>query len=281
MHRDSWLDKPQIGRLETLLLGIGGILAIGAIDYATGYEVRLFPLYFLPIAFVGWRLSRPFVLGMAVLSSLTWAAANLLAGKTYTHTTTWPINTLSQLTAFTVIGLLVSDLRRRLRAEEKLSRRDPLTDLPNSRAFYEHGDMLLAIARRTARPVTVAYMDLDNFKQVNDVQGHLEGDRALIEAARVLQGHFRESDLVARLGGDEFASLQVETNLEAARASLERVRDKLVAAMKHNGWPITVSVGGASYSRAPAALEEAIHHADSLMYRAKMEGKNQVCIEDA
>jgi diguanylate cyclase (GGDEF)-like protein len=250
------------------------VLLTGVVDYVTGYEMRLFPLYFLPIAFVAWRLSRPYTLAVSILSSATWAFSNFLAGRVYASAFTWPINILSQLIAFGAVGILVSDLRRRLLVEKDLNRQ-----LLNSRAFYERGDMLLAITRRWAKPFTIAYMDLDNFKEINDVRGHMEGDRTLKEAASILKAHFRSSDLVARLGGDEFAVLLFDTGADAARLSLNRVRDLLVAAMSRNGWPVTVSVGAASYVSAPQKLKEAIHLADSLMYQAKRQGKNRVCIE--
>ena len=121
----------------TLSLGITGVIFVGVIDHLTGYEVRLFPLYFLPIAFVAWRLSRPYALALSALSSLTWALANFLAGKVYSSPFTWPVNVLSQLAAFATVGVLVSDLRRRLLAEKELNRQDQLTALLNSRAFYE------------------------------------------------------------------------------------------------------------------------------------------------
>jgi diguanylate cyclase (GGDEF)-like protein len=274
--------KEVVGKiLPIFLAGVLGVLLTGVVDYVTGYEMRLFPLYFLPIAFVAWRLSRPYALALSALSSATWAFSNFLAGRVYASPFTWPVNIVSQLVAFGAVGILVSDLRRRLLAEEDLNRQDPLTALLNSRAFYERGDMLLAITRRYAKPFTIAYMDLDNFKEINDMRGHMEGDRTLKEAARVLKTHFRSSDLVARLGGDEFAVLLFNTGADAARLSLNRVRDLLVAAMSRNGWPVTVSVGAASYASAPPTLNEAIHLADSLMYQAKRQGKNRVCIEAA
>jgi len=267
-------NKPLI-----LAVGIGGVIFTGVIDHITGYDVRLFPLYFLPIAFIAWRLPRPYALALSVMSSLSWALSNFLAGKVYLSPITWPINVVSQMVAFGTIGILVSDLRRRLLAEKVLSRQDQLTALLNSRAFYESGDLLLAFAHRSNRPVTFAYMDLDNFKEINDECGHLEGDRALRAVAEVLKSHFRASDLIARFGGDEFVMLLFDTDLDEAHTSLHRVRDLLAATMKRNGWPITLSMGAVSYRRMPQTLKEAIHEADSLMYRAKRDGKNRVQIE--
>jgi diguanylate cyclase (GGDEF)-like protein len=271
---------PAYARKPLLLVaGTAGVIVIGVADYLTGYEVRIFPLYFLPVAFVAWDLSRASTLALAAMSAATWACSNWLAGKVYASSLTWPINVASQLAAFAVVGLLVTELRQRLRSEQDLSRCDSLTSLPNSRAFFERGELLLAIARRSGRPLTLAYLDLDNFKAINDERGHREGDRALNEAAEALRSHFRSSDLVARMGGDEFAALLIDTGVDGARTSLGRVHELVDAAMQRNGWPATVSVGAVCYVRAPLTLEGAIHEADTAMYRAKRSGKNRVHIE--
>jgi len=268
-----------MGKPLTLVVAIAWVMLTGVIDYVTGYEIRLFPLYFLPVAFVAWNMPRNVVLALAALSSATWAYSNWLAGRVYSSLFIWPINIASQFIAFAAVGILVAELRRRLMLEQGMSRSDPLTALLNRHAFYERGAMLLAIARRSARPLTLAYMDLDDFKQVNNERGHQEGDRALNQAAEVLRGHFRSSDLVARLGGDEFAILLVDTGPDAARLSLDRLRDVMAEAMQRGGWPVTVSVGAVCFLRAPQTIEEAIHEADVLMYQAKKSGKNRVHID--
>ncbi len=186
---------------------------------------------------------------------------------------------MTQLIAFGTVGILVAQVRSKLTLALELSRQDSLTSLPNSRAFYESAELLLAVARRSGGSLTIAYLDLDNFKHVNDERGHQEGDRALKVTADVLKGHFRASDLVARLGGDEFAIMLPDTGADAARTSLERVSALLASSMRGNGWPITVSIGAVFFVCAPATLERAVSGADALMYRAKKTGKNRVHIE--
>jgi diguanylate cyclase (GGDEF)-like protein len=259
------------------VIGLLGIAVIGALDYSTGYEIRLMPLYFLPIAFAAWRLPGWAALTFAVLGAATWAVSNWLAGRIYPPPIL-TINFASQLVAFAVVGYLVAELRRRLGREQQLSRQDPLTGLPNSRAFYEHGERILALARRSGRQITLAYFDLDDFKKVNDDHGHCEGDRALTETAAGLAGLMRESDFVARLGGDEFAILLPDTGADAARISLERLQNEIVLRMRRNGWPVSVSIGAVTYQQAPGTLEDAVHDADSVMYRAKESGKNRVLV---
>ncbi|MBI3072231.1 MAG: GGDEF domain-containing protein [Deltaproteobacteria bacterium] len=120
---------------------------------------------------------------------------------------------------------------------------------------------------------------LDDFGLLNNERGHAEGDRALTTVAEVLTCQVRASDLVARLGGDEFAILMHDTGPDAARTSLERIRNLVAAAMRREKWPVAVSIGAVAYARAPSTVREAIRGADSVMYRAKRGGKNSVQIE--
>ncbi|HTC77354.1 MAG TPA: diguanylate cyclase, partial [Terriglobales bacterium] len=102
-----------------------------------------------------------------------------------------------------------------LAAEKELSRSDPLTGLPNRRAFYEVALAEADRARRYRHPLSLAYLDVDNFKQVNDDYGHDAGDELLVRVAEVLRRNLRNNDIVARLGGDEFAMLLPETPASA------------------------------------------------------------------
>jgi diguanylate cyclase (GGDEF)-like protein len=262
-----------------LVLCAVAVAAVGLVDYVTGYEIRAYPLYFAPIAFGAWRLPRLWSFLVAVASVMAWAVSNAAAGAQYTEDYVWLINACAHFLAFALIAVLISELRRRLAIERDLSRVDPLTGLANSRAFYERAEVLLAIARRTGAPLTLAYIDLDNFKTVNDEHGHPEGDRALAEVAKVLRTCSRASDIAARLGGDEFAVILHDARPDVAQATLERLRVRVLEAMAENRWPITLSVGALSYPRAPETLEKAVQDADAVMYRVKQAGKDRILVE--
>ena len=165
--------------------------------------------------------------------------------------------------------------------EQGLSRTDPLTSLLNSRAFYEEGDRLLALCRRKGRPITMAYLDLDNFKAVNDERGHQAGDDLLRRVAALLQASIRPSDLAARLGGDEFAVLLPEVGAPDAAVMLERLRSLLADTLGANQPSVSSSIGGVTFVTAPGSVEEMVHQADSRMYLAKTTGKNRVQLEIA
>jgi diguanylate cyclase (GGDEF)-like protein len=268
-----------VPRAAVLAVALAAIAVVGGFDYVTGTEVRVIPLYFLPVALVAWRLSRTTTLAVAVVATAAWTLANYAGGRHYSHGYVWPINATTQLIAFALIGLLVAELQRRLRLERELARADGLTGLPNRRAFVERGAILLALARRARRPITVAYLDLDHFKQVNDQRGHHAGDRVLARTAEALRSACRSTDLLARLGGDEFAVLLPDTGADRASVALERMRSAVAASMKAHGDACTASIGAAAYTRAPLTLDDALHDADGVMYRAKLEGRDRVRIE--
>jgi diguanylate cyclase (GGDEF)-like protein len=152
---------------------------------------------------------------------------------------------------------------------------DPLTSLPNRRAFEDAWKRELASAHRHGYPVAVALVDIDHFKQVNDKHGHLEGDRCLQAVGEVLRQTVRSADVVARLGGDEFVIALPYTNLEGALRIAERLRH--MVATSDQGPPCNISVGVACTDQTPDEALLAI--ADKALYLAKSEGRNRVAAE--
>jgi diguanylate cyclase (GGDEF)-like protein/PAS domain S-box-containing protein len=163
-----------------------------------------------------------------------------------------------------------------LEMEKRLSRSDALTGLANRRAFYESAEIERKRAARYSRPLSLAYIDLDNFKQVNDQSGHETGDQVLVTVANVLRKNIRAESVVARLGGDEFALLLPEADHIAASFVIAKLHGLLNKAMQEEDWPITFSVGMVTYEKPPESTEQMVHAADALMYSVKHEGKNRV-----
>lgn len=249
---------------------------VACLDYITGTQIRVFPLYYLPIGLAAWKLPRRAAILAAVGATVAWEVSNSLASEGAGPVYVQAINICTQLLAFLLIGLMLSTLRRRSILEASSSRTDALTGLSNRRGFAEHAEFVLRLARRAGQPLTIAYIDLDSFKLVNDWHGHETGDRALRLAAEVLREAGRASDLTARLGGDEFVMVLPDTGPEAATQALERLRLAMAARMKAQGWPVTASIGAVCFATTPATLEQAIHAADTVMYEVKEEGKDRV-----
>ena len=190
-----------------------------------------------------------------------------------------------------VVDLLVSALEGpavaidnalALQRAEALSVTDDLTQLYNSRYLNQVLRREVKRASRSGRPLSLLFIDLDGFKAVNDTHGHLAGSAALVEAAGVIRGSARETDVVARFGGDEFALILPDTGSEGAAAVGDRVRERIDAyaflAGKGLDIHMTVSVGVATLPDVAASAEELVRAADVAMYRVKESGKNNVFI---
>lgn len=169
-------------------------------------------------------------------------------------------------------------LEQTLEAEAELARRDFLTGVANRRAFYERAEMEAARATLESGPITVAYLDIDGFKSVNDWGGHEAGDQLLVLMARTLVGHVRKTDLVGRLGGDEFAVLFPGTGGEDAKRILAKLHSELSAALENAPGKVSCSIGGATSLNGAEGADELIRKADEAMYRAKKAGKNCVMV---
>jgi two-component system, cell cycle response regulator len=163
---------------------------------------------------------------------------------------------------------------------EGLASIDAKTGTYNFRYFKERLEEEFARARRYSRPLSLLLIDLDGFKQVNDRHGHLCGSRALVEAAAIIRGCARETDVAARFGGDEFAIVLPDTDGTGAVAVGERLRDRLCAGrfLEAEGLsvPLTASIGIATLPDVASSAEELLRAADVAMYRVKTAGKNGI-----
>ncbi len=167
-----------------------------------------------------------------------------------------------------------------LQKAEALSVTDDLTRLYNSRYLNQALRRETKRAIRSARPLSLLFLDLDGFKMVNDNHGHLAGSKALAEAATIIRGCARETDIVARFGGDEFALILPDTGHEGALQVATRIRDRVGAALflASDGLSLhlTVSVGVATLPDSVGSAEELLRAADAAMYQVKASGKNGI-----
>lgn len=177
---------------------------------------------------------------------------------------------------------LMSDLteEERLRAEAMRARIDHLTGLMNRRGFFENARLLFSLAARQAKPVTFAYIDVDNLKNLNDMFGHSVGDQALKGVGTMLTSAVRSSDVVGRLGGDEFAIVLLGINASDANELFDRLHKQLSEMMRARGWESGVSIGVVTFADSIPDIQEVIKYADALMYKAKKNGKGRVIYEE-
>ena len=157
---------------------------------------------------------------------------------------------------------------------------DGLTQIHNKRYLYEALDREITRSHRHDRNLAVLMFDIDHFKRINDVHGHLAGDFVLKELARVVQSRIRRDEVFARYGGEEFAIILPETSLEGAAALAETLRQKVAEHLfvfQADRIKVTVSIGAAILSDTDRNATELIKRADEKLYQAKNSGRNRVC----
>jgi diguanylate cyclase (GGDEF)-like protein len=275
------VPKPGEPSARVVLAGsVVLVLVVAYVDYATGIELRVFPLYFLPVLAVALRFGRGPGLAAAAACAVAWALSNHLAGMRVGRTDIFALNVLVMAVAFASVALLGAAQRRFLERERALSRTDSLTGVLNGRGFYEAAAVELARSARYRHPVTLAYVDLDDFKAVNDRLGHARGDAVLVAVAHALRRACRSTDVVGRLGGDEFVVLLPETDRAAAEAALGKLRSRTQEAASQGEARMTASIGSVSWATPPADVETLVREADQAMYAAKAAGKDALrCFE--
>lgn len=259
-----------------LAIAMLAVIFIGYVNRLAGLEMSASILYLLPVAVVSWCARKREGTFIALASSVSWSAAEWLAGRTYSHPLIFYWNLAVMFGFFLTVNFTLSGLKESLEKEQKLARVDALTGVLNVRYFYELADREIERSRRYGHPLTLLYLDCDNFKQVNDQFGHQSGNRLLRILAATLKNNTRGPDLVARLGGDEFAILMPETGKQITSRTLETLHKRMVDTLLEDGWPVTLSMGAAIYLKAPESLDEMIRSADRLMFMAKNKGKNRV-----
>ncbi len=264
---------------QVAALAMVGILLVGAVDVATGRELLMGLFYLGPVTLAAWYGGKRAGLAIALAAGGAWLLADTIGGVTYSHPAIPFWNGLVRLGFFLVTSSLLSALRVHLDAERRLARIDGLTGVFNRQAFIERLEYALALAAREQRPLTLAYVDVDNFKRINDRHGHEEGDRVLRIVAQTLVNTVRRTDIVARLGGDEFAVLLTGADLAGSERILRKTAQALEAAIRAAGHETACSIGAAMFTSPPARAGEAIAAADALMYKAKASGKHAVVLE--
>lgn len=255
------------------LIGLG---IVGFFDYFTGTDYSFSVFYLFIVVASAWYQGRKSAFLVSVAGTVIWFAAAIASWEyvdDYPLSLFW--NDLVELTHFLFAAFVISTLKALLNASEKTSRIDPLTGIANRRLFYEVANIEIVRADRTSEPFTIMYIDVDNFKTVNDTQGHDEGDLLLIAVASTIRHQIREIDTVARLGGDEFSVLLPAAANDAAYVVGRKLKLALADAIETR-WPVTFSIGMVTYTTAPESVECMIRQADQVMYEVKKSGKNEL-----
>jgi diguanylate cyclase (GGDEF)-like protein len=273
------MSLDENGSLRTgvrVALIYGLVLSILSADILAGPDFTFELTYLIPVLLSAWFTSRNITITTALASVLAWTVADIAGGSCHSSISIYLLDLGRRLLLLVVAALLLSRLRRALENERESARTDGLTNVMNLRAFYEVTEQELNRSARYSHPVTMAYLDIDNFKSVNDTQGHSAGDRLLRTVSAGIRKCLRKTDTVARLGGDEFAILLPETGQEAARVTLGRIQETLKDDVRRSRLPVTFSIGVLTCSEKLLTAEKLIREADSLMYSVKRSGKDSI-----
>ena len=270
----TYLETFRKWWLTTIAVGI--VFVLGVIDYITGFELSFSFFYLIPVTMTAWAVGRDAGLAFSVLSASTWLVSNILSGQSFSNGFIGVWNTLIRFGFYAVVTVLLAELRHALDEERLLANTDPLTGALNRRSFNEVAEKRMIISEVNRHPYTMVYIDLDNFKTVNDMLGHAVGDLVLKTVVDILQQQIRNTDFLARLGGDEFAVLLSDIDQKHAQSIVQRLQSALVEKMKINEWAITFSIGVLTVLSMPESVDQLVSMTDALMYDVKGRGKNPV-----
>jgi diguanylate cyclase (GGDEF)-like protein len=266
-------------KLFAFALSLLLVLVIGVIDYVAGENISLLVFFMLPIFVAVWFVGKKAGIAVSILSGAVWTAIAMTSTHVYAHPVIPYGNIVTKFAFLLIFAHILAPLKDVLESERELARTDHLTGVANRRYFFEVADMEIKRARRHARPFSVAYMDMDEFKSINDRFGHSVGDGLLQTLAATIKTNVRDIDIVARLGGDEFAILMPETDGESAQLVVERIQESLTRVNVENSWTITFSIGVATWAAPPKTVDDMLKNADIVMYSAKSSGKNRIQYE--
>jgi diguanylate cyclase (GGDEF)-like protein len=280
MRRSVGLLMESLEKLRpAVMIAIAALLiaVIAVASYAIPVDIAFSFLYLVPVALTAWFVGTRAGALFSVLGAGVWFVESLaedgfeLSGSLVIYA-----NAVLLLGFFLLFSSLLSALRAALVREKEAARIDALTQISNRRAFSELAGAEIKRAARYGGRLTVAYLDLDDFKQVNDRFGHDTGDRVLVLTAQAIRNCLRVNDIVARLGGDEFVVLFPQMDPRDAEVILRKLEAQVTAVMRQGPWPVTASIGAATFEKPPASVEQMVKLVDELMYSAKSRGKGRL-----
>lgn len=262
----------KAGKTFWVIVGILLLLIVAFLDFATGTELSFSIFYLIPIFLFTWAVNGNIGIAIACISSLIWLFIEAVSGPQYSSWFVYFWNAIIRLGFFLLPVLLV----RNLEQERTHARTDFLTTALNTRSFHDIAQRELDRSVRYHRPFTVAFIDIDNFKIINDTFGHIFGDMVLRAISQNIQRNIRKTDIIARVGGDEFALLLPEVDSDTARAAISKMQQKLMEEMLANKWPVTFSIGVITLNAPQFTVDEILGMADKMMYSVKNHGKDDI-----
>lgn len=262
-------------RFLAWIICLSATLLLGAFRSATDAQYAISSLVLFPVLTIAWLGGNKNGLIMAFLAATMWICADFVSGKQFSAPWIIWANAATHFLTYALVVILASQVRLQINKLHSYATHDVLTGLLNRRAFLEAGAFEVERSKRYSRPLTFMFLDLDDFKRLNDTRGHDAGDEALQATTKALLRAMRSTDLIARLGGDEFAFLLPEIGydeaIEAGHKIFLAVNDVL-----EKFSPVTASIGVAWFGEVDRTFAEMLKASDELMYEVKASGKNNI-----
>ena len=257
------IEAPRWLVLISACLATAGLFAV---DSAIGSDAHVLLGAFVIVVAMTWagRTYEATAAGLAIL--VIWAVLDISVAGNVSSTRVL----LGVVSAAILLGIgisLTQTFRRLVLELDEATRRDSLTGLLNTQALQVIAEQARLQAADSGEPMSIAFLDLDGFKQINDVHGHVVGDNVLTAFGEVIRTSVRATDIVGRVGGDEFTLILPDTDLFEAAAVLQRIRHRV--ALRTDIPLVTATTGYVTFTTPPDSVEEMIHIADDLMYKGK------------
>lgn len=258
------------------VLSLVSMFMIFYLDYLTGTDFDIKVVYIIPVLFITLNF-KPFVayMGSVIAASGSYVTDIIYDTNQISRIASY-FHLINSILTFFIIVFILTILKKSYETERELARYDNLTGIPNQRYFFEFGEAEIERAKRFNQKISIAFIDCDNFKKINDKYGHLAADTLLIKISHVMKESIRKIDFIARIGGDEFAILLPQTDLKNAEIIIKRLKINLEKGINHKFKDVTFSIGVAVFNVPPNTLEKALHEADNLMYKVKSLTKNGI-----
>lgn len=269
----QFIDKVQ--KPLFLIISFIYILCIALFDFLTTLEYSFSLFYLIPIMFLAWYRNTLKAILATIFSITVWFLSEYLSKNIEFSNLAFLWNLFTRLAFYLLVIFLIHRIRIMHNKVKLISNYDFLTGFHNLRHFLVKLDLEIKRSERNGRPFSIAYLDMDNFKMVNDNYGHKSGNELLKYVTNKIIHHIRDIDTPGRIGGDEFAIIFPETDEKNAEIAINNII-KVINDGSFDLKGTSFSIGIISFHSTSISAEEMVSLCDNLMYSAKKTGKNKI-----